>query len=88
MRCYTSFLNSKSIDLVLDESNAQRISQREENRLKNRDILSRLIDVVLCLAKNGKPFRDHDEKDSSVYKDLFLEFLEVLKKYDSVLKIT
>lgn len=46
MRCYTSFLNSKSIDLVLDESNAQRISQREENRLTNHNILSRLIDVM------------------------------------------
>ncbi|XP_060879141.1 uncharacterized protein LOC132951337 [Metopolophium dirhodum] len=47
--------------------------------------MRRLIDVTHCLAKSGKPFRGHHENMSAVSKGLFLDFIDVLKKYDNVL---
>ncbi|XP_025406720.1 uncharacterized protein LOC112680745, partial [Sipha flava] len=60
---------SNSIDIALDESRIIAISQREKERLHNRSVLVRLIDITLCLAKSGKPFRGHNEQKSSVCKD-------------------
>jgi len=39
----------------------------------------------LCLAKSGKPFRGHFEIDSNVCNDLFLDIVDILKKYDLTL---
>ncbi|KAF0749060.1 zinc finger MYM-type protein 6-like, partial [Aphis craccivora] len=63
-----------------------RSNQKEEQRQHNRSIMRRLIDVTLCLAKNGEPFRGHHENSSSVSKGLFLDFIDVLKMYDNVLE--
>lgn len=38
------------------------------------------------MEKSGKPFRDHHENSFSVAKGLFLDFIDVLKKYDNVLE--
>lgn len=86
VKAHSDFLNSKSIDIVLNECKTLLISQKEKQRLHNRSIMLRLIDVTLCLAKSGKPFRGHHENSSSVCKGLFLDFIDVLKKYDVVLK--
>ncbi|KAL4112114.1 hypothetical protein QTP88_015962 [Uroleucon formosanum] len=81
----TFFLNSQSIDIALNKSQELELSRREMQRLANRNIMHRLVDISLCLAKNGKPFRGHNEKIDSVSKGLFLEMINILKKYDSVL---
>jgi len=81
----TFFLNSQSIDIALNKSQELELSRREMQRLANRNIMHRLVDISLCLAKNGKPFRGHNEKIESVSKGLFLEMINILKKYDSVL---
>ncbi|XP_060846033.1 uncharacterized protein LOC132925678 [Rhopalosiphum padi] len=47
--------------------------------------MHRLIDIALCLAKNGKSLRGHNENTNSVSKGLFLEMVDLLKKYDSLL---
>jgi hypothetical protein len=46
----------------------------------------RLIDDTLCLGQGGRPFRGHIEKSSELYQGLFLELVNLLKKYDPVLK--
>jgi len=81
-----NYLNSKSIDVVLEESRIKTLEQREKQRLLNRSILHRLIDITICLAKSGKPFRGHQENSTSVSKGLFLDFVDVLKKYDVTLR--
>lgn len=80
-----NFLNCKSID-VLDESKTLYLNQKENLRLHNRSIFYRLIDVTLCVAKSGKPFRGHIETDDHVSEGLFLDVIDILKKYDDTLK--
>ncbi|KAL4089624.1 hypothetical protein QTP88_024635 [Uroleucon formosanum] len=89
LNCVTSlsnFLHSKPIDVLLDEERENTRSQREKQRLINRKVFQRLIDVTLFLGIGGKPFRGHSEKKDDVYKDLFLGIVDLLKKYDPILK--
>ncbi|KAF0767777.1 zinc finger MYM-type protein 1-like, partial [Aphis craccivora] len=89
LNCITSlsnFLHSKPIDVLLDEERELTRSQREEQRLTNRKVIQRLIDVTLFLGIGGKPFRGHSEKKDDVYKGLFLGIVDLLKKYDPILK--
>jgi len=89
LNCVTSlsnFLHSKPIDVLLDEERENTRSQREKQRLINRKVIQRLIDVTLFLGIGGKPFRGHSEKKDDVYKGLFLGIVDLLKKYDPILK--
>lgn len=49
--------------------------------------MRRLIDIVLLLGKIGKPFRGHDESFLSNQKGMFREIVDLLARYDDVLKI-
>ncbi|KAL7289097.1 hypothetical protein TKK_0017046 [Trichogramma kaykai] len=44
--------------------------------------MKKLIDIIIILAKGGKPLRGHNEKEESCEKGLFLEIVQLLKKYD------
>ncbi|XP_025407639.1 zinc finger MYM-type protein 1-like [Sipha flava] len=81
-----NFINSKPIDIVLDDNREIALSQKEQQKLKNREVLKRLIDVTLCLGIGGRPFRGHDERDNSYHKGLFKDIIALLTKYDPVLK--
>jgi len=76
----TNFLHSKSIDVLLDEERENTRNQREKQRLINREVIKRLIDVTLCLGISGKSFRGHSEKKDDVYKGLFLGIVDLFKK--------
>ncbi|XP_040275768.1 zinc finger MYM-type protein 1-like [Bufo bufo] len=65
---------------------AQTISTMETEKKKWRDILHRLLDITLFLAKQNLAFRGHKEDESSLNKGNFLEMVEMLSKYDPVLK--
>jgi len=82
----SNFLNCKSIDVLIDKGNEIQLAQREKQKLHNRQIMYRLIDVTLCLGLGGRPFRGHIEKSSELHQGLFLELVNLLKKYDPVLK--
>lgn len=56
-----------------------------ENK-KWRDLLYRILDVTLFLAKQNLPFRGHRENAKSENKGNFLELIEFLSNYDPVLK--
>lgn len=58
----------------------------DKERKKWRDILHRLLDVILFLARQNLPFRGHREDMLSTHKGNFLELLELLSNYDPVLK--
>jgi len=80
-----NFLNLKPIDIILDENRELLHSQKEQTRLKNRQIMKRLIDITVCLGIGGKPFRGHSEKSNDIHKGLFLDIVGLLKKYDPIL---
>lgn len=54
-------------------------SQKEQTRLKNRQIMKRLIDITVCLNASDKPFRRHSEKYNDIHKELFLDIVGHLK---------
>ncbi|XP_060846831.1 zinc finger MYM-type protein 1-like [Rhopalosiphum padi] len=80
------YLNTTSIDQQIDISRKEYISKCESDRLHNRKIMKRLIDITLCLVKGGRPFRGHDEGEKSNQKDLFKEIVNTFAKYEIVLK--
>lgn len=58
----------------------------ETEKRKWRDILKRLLDVTLFLAGQNLPFRGHRENVLSENRGNFLELIELLSKYDPVLR--
>lgn len=62
----------------------QRENELEKKRW--RDILHRLLDIVLFLARMNLPFRGHRESVDSDNKGNFLELVEFLSNYDLTLK--
>lgn len=48
--------------------------------------MKRLIDIVVCLINSGKPFCGHDESNTSYQKGMFIELIQTLCEYDTVLK--
>ncbi|KAL4104331.1 hypothetical protein QTP88_019632 [Uroleucon formosanum] len=73
-----NFLNGKSIDCVLDTAKEVSLSKKAEECIKNRQIMNRLIDIVICLCKEGRPFRGHNESSTSNNQGLFKEILNLL----------
>lgn len=60
--------------------------QKENQELKkNREMLIRIFDLILHLAKQNISFRGHSEIQNSSNSGNFLEFLKLFKKYDIVL---
>ena len=72
-------LQNKTIDAA-----HQDIMEREKK--KWRDILHRLLDITLFLAKQNLPFPGHREDFASENRGNFLEFVSLLSNYDPVLK--
>ncbi|KAL4141580.1 hypothetical protein QTP88_004197 [Uroleucon formosanum] len=62
------------------EQSAVVLKKNEEERIKNRNIMRRLIDIVLLLGKTGKPFRGHDESILSNQKGMFREIIDLLAR--------
>lgn len=65
---------------------AENIALMDMEKKKWKDILHRLLDITLFIAKQNLAFRDHNEDESSLNKGNFLEMVEILSKYDTVLK--
>lgn len=63
---------------------ALQLMNTEKQKWKN--LLSRLLDITLFLAKQNLAFRGHDETKASSNKGNFLELVKLLSKYDAVLK--
>ncbi|CAM5083951.1 unnamed protein product [Eretmochelys imbricata] len=78
---WSSFNEGKPVDALLDEGKQAYLSKQEEERCHKRSV----IDIVLCLAKGGRPFRGHNEKADSFEKGLFLNLVNMLQKYDPVM---
>lgn len=73
------------IDHLLDEQKKTSDSIHNEKVKKNRAILKRMIDAVCFLAKQELPLRGHDESSTSINRGNYLELLELIRQYDSIL---
>lgn len=62
------------------------IDQKEKESKKWYDMLLRLFDITLFLAKQNLAFRGHREQENASNKGNFLELVELLSRYDPILK--
>ena len=76
-----------AVSLRLNQTiDAKNIFSFNKEKKKGREILYRLLDITLFLAKQNLTFRGHCEDASSLNKGNFLKTVELLPKYDPVLK--
>lgn len=75
-----------SVASQLDEGHALQQSEKEKAKLRNREYMTRLIDLIRTLAKSGRPLRGHNEKKESDDKGLFLEIFALMCRYDPFLQ--
>ncbi|CAN7949841.1 unnamed protein product [Ixodes pacificus] len=86
MSCYEQW-RTLDVNLKHDRTiDAALQREKEAERKRWRDILHRLLEVVLFLAKMNLPFRGHKEDIDSSNKGNFLELVEFLSNYDTTLK--
>lgn len=82
----SEYLKTNPIDGILVKEKQLQISRQEEQRIANRTIMKRLIDIVITLTKGDRALRGHNEKVDSIEKGLFLEIAHLLSRYDPVIK--
>ncbi|KAG5888214.1 hypothetical protein JTB14_035566 [Gonioctena quinquepunctata] len=73
----------KSKKGMIDEALMEDVS---EERHFWKEVLHRIIDITLALAKNSLAFRGHRENITDVYNGNFLTFVNLLSKYDPFMK--
>lgn len=74
------------IEHALD--NQLKIASQKHNQevVKNRAILKRLIDVVCFLGEHELAFRGHTETENSSNKGNYIDLINLIAKYDETLK--
>jgi len=78
--------NKQRIDYMLSQQQSKKMDEKKRETIReNRNILKRLIDGTVLLAKQELPFRGHDESETSNSKGNFVEILGLLRQYDSLL---
>lgn len=87
LKSFSSFTSNKEtpINVLLDKQKEEVLAKKQVEK-NNQSVMERLIDIVICLAKSGYPFRGHRENESNVNKGLFLSLVDILRKYDPVMK--
>ena len=85
-QCYLSWKELEAglhAGALIDHSLEQAIQQE---RMKWREILKRVLDVILFVAKQNIALRGHREDDESHNRGNFYELILLLGKYDAVLR--
>ncbi|GFX21159.1 uncharacterized protein TNCV_4367381 [Trichonephila clavipes] len=78
-RTYDIWKQNKTVDSLL------KCSFKEVNKVSQ--ILRRIIDVTMTLAMYNLPFRGHRENRDSTQRGHFLNIIDLLAKYDPLLKV-
>ncbi|KAI4832478.1 hypothetical protein KUCAC02_015445 [Chaenocephalus aceratus] len=76
-----------ALQAAFEVSDVQGKAIKEQEIQRNKEILTRLIDITLYLARQGKAFRGDDESASSSNQGNFLELVKMFNQYDSVLRL-
>ena len=81
-------LENSNLESLLDKQSKAIENARLKELVKNRELLKRIIDVIILLGKLGIAFRGHRENmaDEDVFNNgIFLELVKLLGKYDEIL---
>ena len=73
------------IDEVIDRQRALTTQKSHEKILRNKAILSRVIELVELFARQNISFRGHREDSESLNRGNFIEFLHHQARYDPLL---
>ena len=73
---WQSFTSDTRINQLMDKERAREAQRQKEQVEKNKSILTRIIEVVILLARQNSPFRGHREQEGSSNKGNFLEYIE------------
>ena len=74
-----------AMEVATDRANSASKTQHNQEVAKNREIMRRLIDVTVFLAKQGLPFRGHDETAESSNRGNYVEALNLVASHDRLL---
>ena len=80
---WNTLAGNLSLGRRLDPADEGAIVQEKQ---KWRDILHRLLDIILFLAHQNLAFRRHYEESSSLNRGNSLKLVELLSRYDPILK--
>ncbi|KAJ3654966.1 hypothetical protein Zmor_014116 [Zophobas morio] len=71
----------------IDSAHVQSILKHNELVKENREIITRLIDMIIYLATQEQAFRGHNESRDSLNQGNFRELASLLSKYDNKFKV-
>lgn len=76
-------LGKTNISASLSTAYAENIRKHNESVEKNRQILSKVIDILKFCGNCNLPLRGHNEKEGSSNKGVFLELVDYTRKIDA-----
>lgn len=90
VQAYFRAVSSQNIEVKI---NVDLTNQRKNDILNNREIIKRIIDIILFISKQQLAYRGKEESssslnklDSKINRGNFLELCLLLAKYDNVMK--
>ena len=86
---FINFCGQTCISQQLSNQAKKIDSERRMRVEKNRTMMKRLIEITVCLAKQGLPFRGHREdiSEDEGNEGNFLALAELISKYDETLAV-
>jgi len=81
-----SYLGTANIVTQLNSGYEITIARHNEKVVKNRDTLSKLIDVIKFCGMFELPLRGHDESSTSTNPGVFRGLVDLVSQFDSALK--
>ena len=87
INCAVSLTLLDKVNIVdhLDSAYKQSIARHNEQIIKNRDALSKIINIIKFCGKHELPLRGHDEKNTSKNPGVFLGLVDYTCNLDSSL---
>ena len=76
-----------TLQMAFAAGDSQIQAVKEKQRQANREIMFRLMDITLFLARQGLAFRGNDEGLSGSNRGNFLSLVDLIGQYDSVLRL-
>ena len=81
-----SYLGRTNIGTQLNTGYQIAIARHNEKVVKNRETLSKLVDVIKFCGKFELPLRGHDESSDSLNPGVFRGLVDLVSQFDSALK--
>ena len=86
MKSWKCYIKQTPVDCMLSEQRQAELSRRQHEIEFNREVVHRLLDIIIFLAQNNLPFRGHRESESARNRGKFLGLVELQARRDPVLK--